>query len=94
MGLRLFAVEIKKISCEPNVTVTCRPLALPPHAPSTQRYNIAATWRGERWASWATPTQVGFEPCGRQALGNLGNRKQIAQNAQNHQADGRWAIWA
>jgi len=33
------------------------------------------------------PTQVGFEPCGRQPLGNLGNLFLIAQSAQNHQAD-------
>ena len=58
-----------------------------------QRYNVTASRRVEpsadrnqacgRWAIWAMPKQVGFEPCGRQALGNLGNLFSIAQSAQD-----------
>lgn len=55
----------------------------PPHAPSTQRYNVTASRRGGRWAIWAMPMQVATQPCGRQPLGNLGNLFAIAQIAQD-----------
>jgi len=42
-----------------------------------------ATSHASRWAIWAMPKQVGFEPCGRVALGNLGYLFSIAQSAQN-----------